>query len=184
MDNLFEYLFILFIIISFLSSYFDKKKKAQRKKNASGRTQVNIPAAKQQQPQRDILEELFGVKQNPVPPQMPQLKENAEVINKTLTDLGAQENKTWNPEDEFKDVTLSPSENVMENIKKKMEQEDAPMTYSSLEKSAAKEMKMYRKIEVPNLYESDIKARLKEPKTLKEFIIVSELLGKPKALRR
>ena len=186
MDNLFEYLFILFIIISFFSSYFDKKKKAQQKKKAREKGQVNnIPAAKQRQPQRDILEELFGIKQNPPPHPIPQPEKKTEVADQSLDiSMGMEDNKTWNPEDEFKDVIPMKAEGMIEKAGTDLEFEDSIKLNAALEKSASEEMQPYYIVEAPNAYESDLKERLRNPRTVREFIIVSELLGKPKALRR
>lgn len=186
MDNLFEILIYVIIIISFLSSIFKKRKQRQQKAPAQqsqpedySQVEVSIPQT-QSKAEYDIMRELedfFKVGEEPgrqqiplpVPPQQQKAPDREE---HTLTD-------TWHAKTESEHY-VDEWEQKKSEVKKIISSVD-----SSIEKKAAlfeasldKEGIAYSSIALA------VKSKMKNPSTLKEYIIFSEILGKPKALRR
>jgi len=158
--------FIIFFIFSILSSKKKNKKKksnvpvqpAKAKKNQSSQTKT----------QQEIFEELFGLKQKPeVPP--------VDVITETQK---TKENvyKTWYAEDDFKKTKHNDNYSFKEKVQKTKEQ----LEKEKLEHEALKQVSKSPKIVAQNKYQK----LLLNPTTLKDFIVISEILNKPKALRR
>ncbi len=52
------------------------------------------------------------------------------------------------------------------------------------EEAAAFEMLLNKSNKTDDKFLADIKSKLHKPQSLKEYIVFSEILGKPKALRR
>jgi len=180
MDNLFEILIYVIIIISFLSSIF-KKKKQQQQKPPTRRPQaeVSVPQA-QPKEEYDVLKELedfFKVgdeptnQQIPVPvpqkqPKIPNMEEHFR------TDSWHARTESEHYVDEWEQKKLE--------VKKMMSSVDA-----SIEKKAAKfEESLVKQQAVYSSIALAVKSKMKNPSTLKEYIIFSEILGKPKAFRR
>src|SRR3989304_2618315 len=130
MDDYFQYLIYLFIIISFLSSIFRKKDKPQSK---PGEPTPNPPV----KPKRSTSQEDYDI-----------LKEIENMF------------KTQSPQAEAKPEKISiegrKHETDSKNLMKKRQVVDASKT---------------------------LKQKFKRPSTLKEYVIISEILGKPKAFQ-
>ena len=188
MDNFFEILIYLIIIISFLSSIFKKKKQQQQEKPPARQPQyeetyqaeVSIPQT-QTKEEYDILRELedfFKVGNEPAGQQIPmpvpqeQPKKMTQIEEHTRTD-------SWQ--------TQTSSEHIADDWERKKEEVSKRVARvdSSVEKKAAMfEESLERKESVYSSIALSVKSKMKNPSTLKEYIIFSEILGKPKALRR
>lgn len=185
MDNIFEILIYVIIIISFLSSIFKKKKQQQQKPPARAPQQEEYPQADvtiaQTQPKEEYdvlreLEDFFKVGEEPtrqqipvpVPPQpnIPNMEEHVR------TD-------SWHAKTESEHY-VNEWERKKSEVKKIISSVD-----SSIEKKAALfEASLDKKDATFNSIALAVKAKMRNPSTLKEYIIFSEILGKPKALRR
>ena len=185
MDNAFEILIYLIIIISFLSSIFKKKKQQQQRPpeqqpqtDEQYQAQVAVPQT-QSKDEYDILKELevfFKVgteptrQEIPIPEQQPKKMTSIEEHTKS---------ESW------KTPTLSEHyaddwERKKEEVSKRVARVD-----SSVEKKAEMfEESLVRKEALFSSIAMTVKSKIKNPSTLKEYIIFSEILGKPKALRR
>lgn len=189
MDNFFEILIYLIIIISFLSSIFKKKQQPQKKPPVqqpqredyyqSEQTEVTIPQT-QHKEEYDILRELedfFKVGNEPTEmklpkPQQPQ-SENVPTVDEHVS------TETW------QEITVS--ENVRnewdrkkEDVSKKLAKVD-----SEIEKQAAIfETSLGKRELVFSNIALSVRSKFTHPETLQEYIILSEILRKPKALRR
>ena len=169
MDNLYEILFFLLIfILSGLSSYFENKKKRK-----AGNVKKKVPAKLQKDSARDILEQILGYKtESPPKPAPPVNVDNSEF-------------KSWNPEEEFE----REPERYTETLKA-LQPEKTNDTVQKSEsgkpkfESVHKESKSDISIELQSDYRKNILEKLKNPETLREMVLISEILGKPKALRR
>ncbi len=193
-------IFILFFIFSIISSKNKNKKKKQQKI----KRQVNQPSGKiykqqtQQNKQQDIFEELFGLKPKPqVPP------------TGVVTDVNKQKEsgyKTWYAEDDFKpkrhndnysfkekdeELKQEFAEEEIEHdvfrIKRKSNfKEDIKKTKEKLEKEKLEyeALKGNKQNLTRNIVKNKYQKLFQNPSTLKDYIIVSEILNKPKALRR
>ena len=185
MDNVFEILIYLFIIISFLSSFFKKRKQQQQKPTAQQpkaeetyETEVVIPQAEKKE-DYDILRELedfFKVGderteiKKPVPVEQPDKISSRE--EHSVTDSWHTPTKSEHNVDQW--------ERKRGEVQKILAGVD-----SAIEKKAALfEESLGRKEPVYNTLALAVKSKMKSPSTLKEFVIFSEILGKPKALRR
>ncbi len=188
MDNFFQIIFILFIIISIVSSFLEKKRKqAGSKPKGKPEPQNNLqrklsrPKREIKEKQREFLAEVLG------------LEYDDSVKNKVVSveekePNDVQDFRTWNPEEEFEEAEqhLEKEEERSEQIskidldkdvrlaKEIPEFKDKPgFAYSSSTKSKG-----------ANLLAQSIRKKLRRKKTIREYILVSEILGKPKALRR
>jgi len=188
MDNLFEILIYVIIIISFLSSIFKKKKQQQQKPPVrqpqqedyyqTEQAEVSAPAS-QSKEEYDILKELevfFKVGTEPTKQEIPipqeQPKRMTQIEEHTRTDSW----QTPTTSEHLADVW----ERKKEEVSKRVARVD-----SSVEKKAAMfEESLERKESVYSSVALSVKSKMKNPSTLKEYIIFSEILGKPKALRR
>jgi len=186
MDNLFEILIYVIIIISFLSSIFKKKKQQQqqqppvRQPQQEEYSQANVSTPPSQPKEEyDILKELevfFKVgtettkQEIPIPQEQP--KRMTQIEEHTRTDSW----RTPTTSEHLADVW----ERKKEEVSKRVARVD-----SSVEKKAAMfEESLERKESVYSSIALSVKSKMKNPSTLKEYIIFSEILGKPKALRR
>lgn len=189
MDNVFEILIYLIIIISFLSSIFKKKKQQPQKKPPAQQpqpdeyyqtqpTEVSIP---QTQPKEDYdilkeLEDFFKVGDEPTARKVPVPQQPAESVP-TLEEHTKSEN--------WKTPTLSEHYADDWELKKEEVTKRVARVDSSIEKKAVMfEESLTKREAVYSSIAMTVKSKIGNPSTLKEYIIFSEILGKPKALRR
>ena len=192
MDNIFEYLIYGFIIISFISSFFKKKKPLpkvppdQTTPQRTGMTKnkiVDIPPSQVRKAEEyDILKEIegfFNVGQ-------PKQSESKVHTDKKIYE-GAENREKYIPVPEKSFHTTTSSEHIFYNSSdiKRIEQEKKKKLSPIIEKQAsAYDESLIRKDSASVGIIRNIKKRLKNPTTLKEYVIISEIIGKPKALKR
>lgn len=202
-SNLFEYLIILFFIFSAIQSILSKKKKDRQKleerqkqkeqSSDAGQTVRQSPRGTQQKESpKDILEEMFGLK-------FPEDKEpkTKTTSKRTMGGFDPPDNDetSWNPEEEYEDSLGIETTRYAEKEEKSSYEYQEKM--AALERKAEKSKRMIdrlpAKMEVvevggptveQKLLAGRIKNTLRDPETLREYILVSELLNKPRALRR
>lgn len=191
--NLFEYLLIIFFIVAALQNFLGKKKKQQQQREKQAEQQVHTQRERRvekQEPTKDILEQLFGLK---IP------DKDGPQKSRTPSDITEESygynDSSWNPEEEFKDVMASRPPRTVKKEKFQTESEFINPT-KALEKKIADARKSLRNlpddIEVEDLSETtyasnfvmSLKRKITNPETIREFILFSEILNKPKALRR
>ena len=185
MDNIFEILIYLFIIISFLSSFFKKKKQPQkpppvqqpREDDYSSRT---IPTAQTKtSDEYDILAELedfFKVGNEPTPKEksIPQQQSESSATMKEQVATDEWHSPTQS------EHTLDRWERKRGEVQKILAGVD-----SAIEKKAAMfEDSLVKKEDSFTSLALAVKSRIRTPSVLKEYVIFSEILGKPKAMRR
>jgi len=186
MDNIFEILIYVIIIVSFLSSIYKKKKQQQQKPpvrqpqtDKTYQTEVAVPQTGKKE-EYDILRELedfFKVGEEPgrqqIPVPVPSQQQKAPDIEEhTSTDSWHAKTESEHYDDEW--------ERKKSEVKKIISSVD-----SSIEKKAALfEASLDKKDATFSSIALAVKSKMKNPSTLKEYIIFSEILGKPKALRR
>lgn len=186
MDNFFEILIYLIIIISFLSSIFKKKKQQQQKppvrqpqQEEYSQVEVSVPQT-QAKEEYDILKELedffkVGDEQTEVKVPRPQetYSENIPTADEHVS------TETWK-EDSISENIRSEWERKKEEVSRKLAKVD-----SVIEKQAEMfETSLERKELVFSNLAITVRSKFSHPDTLKEYILFSEILGKPKALRR
>ncbi len=193
MDNLFEYLIYGFIIISFISSFFKKKKpRPKEPSNLTPHQRTDImenkivdipPSQKSKAEDYNILKEIesfFDVGQ-------PQQTEKEVHSDKKMYE-GAKNRANYIPVPEKSFHTLTPSEHTFTDpwdVKRKELEKKKEKLSPEIEKwASAYEESLIRKDSAATGIIKDIKERIKSPSTLKEYVIISEIIGKPKALKR
>jgi hypothetical protein len=207
MDDLFQYLIYGIIIFSFLSSFF--KKKVPPKQTPLPRNQEPDSISYQQKSSRvepevalkkndeyDILRELenmFKGEANLPPKQSPKQTEYEEYAEhkiedknlETITDRRTLRNVDQNPSVEYQQSVeernyIDPKGTVEQNkwtTKKSVIDPKVEASVKEFERVLAGPRKQRAAI-------SDFNRKLKNPANIKEYILFSEILGKPKALRR
>ena len=193
MDNIFEYLIYGFIIISFINSLFKKKKPVPKKPpDQTSHPRIDLsenkftdipPSQKAKQEEYDILKEIEGFF-NVGQPQ----KSETKVHNDNEVYEGAENRKKFVPVPEKSFHTKTISEHTFTNPwevkRKKLEEQKKNLSPKIEEQASAYEESLMRKESAASKIIKDINVRLKNPSTLKEYVIISEIIGKPKALRR
>ncbi len=193
MDNLFEYLIYGFIIISFISSFFKKKK--PRPKEPSNLTPhqrtdimenkiIDIPPSQEPKAEEyNILKEIesfFDVGQ------LQQTEKEVHSDKKMYE--GAKNRANYIPVPEKSFHTLTPSEHTFTDPwdvkRKELEKKKEKLSPEIEKRASAYEESLIRKDSAATGIIKDIKERIKSPSTLKEYVIISEIIGKPKALKR
>lgn len=177
MEDYFQIIFIaIFIISSIISSMNKKKKKAEARKNAqTGSTQMTQPVAtrKKQKTSADILEEILGMKVEIPEPQKTEVPysygEDEEVEH------------SWDP---TKDYEVKTEQKANDGVSDFQAINDAKKDQASHDRNRYKAFNdevVIEKFVQNNNYKEKIFA---SQSNLKDYIIIQELLNKPKALRR
>ena len=195
MDNIFEYLIYGFIIISFISSFFKKKKKISLPEEQSHQTLlqrtditedkfIDIPPS--QEPKAEEYDILKGIES------FFDVGQSQQTQKKVHTDKemyeGAKDRENYMPVPEKSFHTLTASEHTFTDpwdVKRKELKKKKERLSPEIEKRASEyEESLKRKESAATEIIKDINERLKNPTSLKEYIIISEIIGKPKALKR
>ncbi len=193
MDNLFEYLIYGFIIISFISSFFKKKKRLPKEPSDQTLLQrtditenkiIDIPPSQKSKAEDyNILKEIesfFDVGQ-------PQQTEKEVHSDKKMYE-GAKDRENYIPVPEKSFHTLTPSEHTFTDpwdVKRKELEKKKEKLSPEVEKwASAYEESLIKRDSAATGIIKDINERLKSPSSLKEYVIISEIIGKPKALKR
>jgi hypothetical protein len=207
MDDLFQYLIYGVIIFSFLSSFFKKKeppkqtpqKPAQKPESISYQqrsVKAETDIITQKNDEYDILRELESLFKGEV--NLPQQQRPKQIPNEEyadhkiedknleiITDRRTLRNVDQNPSVEYKQSVeernyIEPKGTVEQNKWTKKKSKIDPKVEASareFEKVLAGPRKQRAAI-------TDFNRKLKNPSTVREYILFSEILGKPKALRR
>jgi hypothetical protein len=206
MDNFFEILIYVIIIISFLSSIFKKKRKQappdQSRESseyntygsAEKETKPEIPVTQQsQKSEYDIMKEIedffkVGGEQTE---SLPEKAESLETKTTVFDESKEQEKfKEHIPDESLHTTTLT--EHTYSDFRGRQSakregtvEKKAVKVDSKIEEQAARFEKQLEKYK-PTTSEisKKIKERLKNPASLKDYIIIAEIMNKPKALRR
>ena len=198
MDDVFQILIYALIIISFLSSLFKKKKpvksqgtspqQPQRYMQKETETEVSTESGKNYD--YDLMKEFenfFKVEgekesepslEKSTPPEsiQPSLERSTPIeIEQRKKDL----EKSWHQKTESEHRYT----NIWERKKAEADKKTARIN-SDIEKQAAEfEKHLMVKGSTANQISRNIRERLLNPSALKDYIIISEIIGKPKALR-
>jgi len=189
MDNLFEILIYVIIIISFLSSIFKKRKQQQQKPPAQQpqqedyyppeETKISLPQS-QEKEDYDILRELedfFKVGEEHTERKIPPVPQRQIESVPSIEEHSKSE--SWK--------TPTVTEHVADEWERKTSEVKKIISSidSSIEKKAAIfEESLERKESAYSSIALSVKSKIKNPSTLKEYVIFSEILGRPKAFRR
>jgi hypothetical protein len=205
MDDFIKILIWVIIIISFFSSIFKKKKKEKLKQ---GQTPQHVPDMRSNIPPKvepqgrtienkeEIdsynemlaeIESLFkkdqGSTMSGTSPEQDSAK--AKTSDKTKIQTHESGNKIekydpqWHKETESEHTMITDWEKEEKTLEKKAKAD------FNIENQAKNFEKMINKKSEPiGIFKHTIKEKLSNPATLKDYILMSEIIGKPKAMRR
>ena len=195
MDNIFDILIYALIIISFLSSLFRKKKKELIKKQLiqsqthdqqkiiEGQNIQPSPSVQTQDQEYDILKEFEDFFKVGKPEADSKVQQQIESIEETEESKGKF---SIVPEESFHTQTASEHTFVDPWDIKKSEIEKREKSISPIIEKKATAFERYLKKPETSATKISRKIResMKRPSTLKEYVIISEIMGKPKAYKR
>jgi hypothetical protein len=184
MDNIIEIIVFFFVIYSILGSIFGKKKTQQKKNQQQYKRPVpqqrrtTTRRAPSQQSSQDILEELFGFK-------IPKPEENTGYS--TTNQADNLEYSSWDPEKDFQKKVEQRQNYEYRSIEKEVP--DVNYDKIATLETAKRKVKISDPIVQKNKKEIfkktiEIKQKLREPRTVRELFLISEILSKPRALRK
>ncbi len=201
MSDYFQIIIYLIIIFAFLNSLFKKKDKEKTPPGTSNspdreRQRSQVPQGYDQsrkQVEYDIMKEIEGLFKGEIDyPGRTKMESDIEKAEmRKVPDEEHTEDKEWHTEDSEwhtedeewheqskKEHQLDKSWHSITSYKK-------PVVDAAIEKEAERFERMLadRNKEVPYPFD-DLRKKLYSPESLKEFIVFSEILGKPKYLRR
>jgi hypothetical protein len=182
MDNFFELLFILFLIFSFLAPLFKKKtesdKPVRKEEPPDNNYQTDSQAAntyeEKGQEDYDILREIEGMfnkntelktpveKETTVMQQASEADENEGLVTPEEKNLQKEEHTEQTEWHRLTDKTDYSREDAL------------------LQEEAERFEKYLNPNKETNIVKQNILATIKNPESLKEYFVISEILGKPK----
>ena len=190
MDDVFQILIFLIIIISFISSLL--KKKPQQKdadhlsaSEKTGETDISekmfVPSSESKAEEFDLMKEFenfFKVEDKQAIPEPQQVEKKEPFIKDT--------NYKRVPEESFHKVTDSEHSfvNPWETKIKEAERKKKLITPQIEKQASAYEKSLIKKEKVATEIIENIRSRLNDPESLKEYVVFSEIIGRPKALKR
>jgi len=193
MDNIFEYLIYGFIIISFISSFLKKKKRLPKEPSDQTLHQrtditedniIDIPPS--QEPKAEEYNILKGL-ENFFDVGQPQQTEKKVHTDKEMYE-GAKDRENYMPVPEKSFHTLTASEHTFTDTwyekRKELEKRKEKLSPEIEKRASAYEESLVKQESVATGIIKVIKERLNNPTSLKEYVIISEIIGKPKALKR
>ena len=196
--SFFEYLIIIFFIISALQGIFGKKKK-QQQQSRQAQNRPSVPRQRQAEVKKEstqqILEQMFGLK---IPEEN---KRQTKIPSDTRTEIldpSGYHDTSWNPEEEYED---SVGVETVRYENQEYQNRHSKTVYSEPTRKTVKETDSARKImgNIPTQMKVEeigktssdtiqfvqrIRNNISNPDSIREYILVSEILNKPKALRR
>jgi hypothetical protein len=183
MDDVFQILIYLLIIISFIAPIFKKK---NQNKNSQ-------PSPRQRSPlQNDILEnsktEIAVTESKQTDYDVLKELENFFKVG-SEEKTGTADNQNINYEGQQPEPQIVPKLRGYQSIwdKKKAEVESVVKSLDKKIEDQAKQFQeetAYQKKSLANDFAIRLKKNIREPATLKEYILFAEIIGKPKSLRR
>jgi len=203
MDNFFEILIYLFIIVSFVNSFLKKKKKNEEKaaKAQKAQTEISQPVFEEREPEpsgKDILDEIQSLFNPPVEKPREKNSETFGELWKTEAyNEDSQKEAYQQPiESENEMVTEEHSVTLSEHTPTLSEHTPTLSEHKLPGVEKPKETIITRLLDDSDDKEKNYNTRKPNPillllknemsnnDSLKRYIVISEILGKPKALRR
>ncbi len=186
MDNVFEILIYLIIIISFLSSIFKKKQKPQQRSQQRSQRenyeQKDVATSKTEQKEEyDVLKEIedffkVGTENYEQGQQVPVEQESTESDYRIEGKQKTEAIPSTSATESYR--------NVIEKQREELKIKRAMVDSAVEEKAKQFEKLLSKPVQPIATMASTIKSKLSNPRDIREYIIFSEILGKPKALRR
>jgi uncharacterized Zn finger protein len=185
MDSIVDYLVIIFFVVSFLSSIFKKKKKPEVK-SANKQRKVRTQ-------NRDVM--LTEKAENPLQDFFKSISEEIAVAKQDVNNklVNVQQGVTHSEVDEYyEQALLNSNDQVVVEDYTYQQTATAPLIKEVVEEKRKSSISIksysdsvnFSKARHESVRAKDFKKRLSQKSSLKDFIIMNEILGKPKALQR
>jgi len=170
MDNLFQLLIFLFVIYTIFNAVMGKKKQVPKQNRMPQENMGEVEtdtSPRSQDSSAEILQDLFGFK-------IPRTGDEFENI--------PAEQYPSNYQTDYQNVEETP---LGQTDIPDIDYDNLPSIEYQNNLAVPEELtSAYDISQKVNQRTVDIKQRIREPNSLKELIVISEILGKPKALRR
>lgn len=187
MDDIFQILIYVFIIVSFLASLFKKREKPQDKKSEptyKPSTRPTIETQPSQQEDYDILKEIEKMFKTNIP--VPE-KEREKTLQKENLQTSSEHTRSdeWlkPSQREHKPTFSEHTPEMWEEKRRKTEEKRKAVNEKIVQQAAMFEKHLTRTSGERSDIKKSIMQKFKEPTSLKEYIIFSEIIGKPKSLQ-
>ncbi len=176
MDNFLQILFFLFIIFSFIAPLFKKKKeqqtKAQDQKNPE--KQKAKAELKKEMEEYDILNEIQGLFK---PPEEKKIPAETQPYAQSYEDT-PYETPEW-------EKALKTEHTVNDEWHRPTTEADYAKESALLDEEAKRIQKFIDDRNKPvNVRLGELRKSIKNPETLKQYFLISEILGKPRAYNK
>lgn len=191
MDSIGEYIWIIFIIFSIGASLLSNKKKEEQKRNNSSQ---NRPESKKTSTLEDTIRDIFGseneddVAKRPSSSKTKDSHYNSQPQRRSANNYNnAESTETWDPEAEFMESSRNKTNAILDEQKRLAEKISKINAESSsiLSNTGALNAKIPEhplNLKKDSYNKRRIVSLLKKPNSIKDLIIVQEILNKPKAL--
>jgi len=178
MDNLFELLIFFFVIYSVISALMGKKKQQNTGKKIPQRYPGDAQTKTSPHPSpQDIFEEMLGFK---IPKDEDEYQNTAtQTSGSTIYEMPSIDYDT-DLKVEYKDLETEQKIPDVDFDKLTVEQIDAIKKKEEIEQN----LESYKLPSHANERAAKIRQKLKNPFSFREIFMISEILNKPKALRR
>ncbi len=189
MDNsFFEILVAIYLIFTFVAGILKKKKRNEARNSTENVTEISVDNPETSKPQndatRDIINQLLGFGTNRQQEEYPNYDEHSEDDDFILRQNN-EETPTWNPESEFNDTEFEQdSMSPVDNLASEYIPEDKKSEFQTPENNDYHLSENESNYFIPVISTSTLIKKLKNRASLKEAILLSEIIGKPKALRK
>ena len=186
MEDIFQIAIIVIFIVSSIISSLNKKKKAEQQagnaKSKIPNPKVPNPISSDQKSSKNVLEELFGFKLEIPEPQQKEAPNNSYDNSTAYDNLDSYDqadsyDSTWSPEESY-DVKNNEgrSDYASINLAKKEQLSSDKEKYQSFKKEETSKSNLFK----PNR----IKSIFADKSHLKDYVVIQDVLNKPKALRK
>lgn len=197
-DKVFEILIALYFVFALIGSYLKKKKKEEQKRKNLQAVPVEASdeivevesrediRARRDRETREMLNKILGV-------QIPQQdnEDLAETVkDEYIPDEQQEELPTWHPEEEFEeveeDVSTKHDNSLDDMLARQYELPQAESEFQAPSMLNENDFvdKTIKANDEANPLNKKLLKMLRNPETLKEAILLTEIINKPKALRR
>ena len=185
MDDIFQILIYVFIIFTFLASLFKKKKQQDNKNETTFKSvpQPGMETKTSQHEEYDILKEIERMFKQNVPP--PEKEETLQEENSYKTTSEHLRTEDWmqSTQQEHKTTHSEHTYESWDEKKSKTEKSRKAVNEKIVQQAAMFEKHVARTSGEKSDIKKSIMQKFKEPASLREYIIFSEIIGKPKALQ-
>lgn len=203
MDNFFDILIILFFVVSLLAPLFKKKKQGPNYENPNMQREREVETESDSGESTDDLlgelEELFGKKKQPQtqmdtehtpvitkpePVQRESVKRESGIdydMSRTYDSAPSLETEIEKRKREIEKINRE-THDIIASTAKARKEAGRLRSDSQFSKQDKAESALVKKSS-PEYSRESLITNLKNPQTLKDYIVISELIGKPKALK-